>query len=84
MSMRQCIGLSDKLYWRLAGGKSHCFKKAKGGGFVSLCGNWERWRSGGQACRRPLPWKRCGACDGLEMARRGWAESGPASPKGAP
>lgn len=80
---RQGIGLTDKLYWRPSlNGRFHCFKKMKGGGFVSLCGRLERKRSGGQQCRRPIPLRRCGACDGHEMKRRGWDESGPTSPRG--
>ena len=81
-----CIGFVDKLYWRRVGPVGHayhCFSKVAGRKkipFVSLCGRFDLIRSGGQACSRPAPWNRCGICDGLEMKRRGWDESGPASP----
>lgn len=81
-------GLSDKLYWRQVGvlsdarGRYHCFKRAASGPnhrarCVSLCGRHAIERSGGQACRRPEVILRCGECDGREMERRGWEESGP-------
>lgn len=78
------IGLTDKLYWRTVGSDTwHCFKRLHGCGrnlrFVSLCGKWERKSSGGQECRRPRPEVRCGWCDGAEITRRGWEESGPES-----
>ena len=67
----------------------HCFrsvgrlsstKNAKTGAkYVSLCGAHKLQRSGGQGCERPLPMMRCSICDGAEMDRRGWDESGPAS-----
>ncbi len=80
---RACLGLSDKLYWRkLATERWHCYKKVEGGGFQSLCGPHFTSRSHGQECRRPSVHRRCGRCDGLEMERRGWDESGPASPGG--
>lgn len=47
--------------------------------YMSLCNAWYMERSGGQAIRRPIPLMRCGACDGAEMKRRGWDESGPAT-----
>jgi hypothetical protein len=70
-------GLTDKLYWREQQGTWHCFKKHQCGGFVSLCDGLTRSLSGGQAARRPEPVLRCGRCDGEEMKRRGWEESGP-------
>lgn len=80
-------GLADKLYWRPVAGllreSFHCFKRLEGSGggrrvrCVSLCGRHEIQRSGGQACRRPEVVLRCGICDGKEMDRRGWDESGP-------
>ncbi len=71
-------GLQDKLYWReVRGGQWHCFKKNGEGTFTSLCGRHDLSRSGGQAIDRPHPWQRCGLCDGREMQRRGWNESGP-------
>lgn len=82
---KQGQGLTDKLYWRPIngyGGQWHCFRKSLMGGtsrYVSLCGRWRRGRSGGQSCHRPEVGMRCGECDGREMDRRGWTESGPAS-----
>lgn len=74
-------GFTDKLFWRsiprLSPDTAHCFKKSDGHGWVSLCGRWVTKRIGGQACSRPRPELRCGLCDGLEMERRGWDESGP-------
>lgn len=78
-------GLTDKLYWRAIDGASalssmHCFKKQNGGGYVSLCGRFRKGvLGGGQHCNRPRAEMRCGACDGAEMKRRGWSESGPES-----
>jgi hypothetical protein len=73
-------GFRDKLYWRPAyGGLWHCFKKlphAQGGGYTSLCHQVERARSGGQSICRPPAYMRCAQCDGVEMKRRGWEESG--------
>lgn len=74
---RKLAGLRDKLYWREVHGRWHCFKKAGHPLYVSLCGRHERTRSGGQAISRPRPELRCGLCDGREMDRRGWTESGP-------
>lgn len=78
----QLSGFQDKLYWRQSspGKRWHCFKKAEGGGYVSLCDEVEIKRSGGQAITRPDPWARCPICDGLEVKRRGWEESGPTRP----
>lgn len=45
--------------------------------YISLCGAWNSERSDGQAIRRPIAILRCGTCDGAEMERRGWDESGP-------
>jgi hypothetical protein len=72
-------GFRDKLYWRLVDGHwaFHCFKKNRSRGFVALCGRAELRRSGGQGIARPEAWQRCGLCDGIEMRRRGWSESGP-------
>lgn len=74
-------GLADKLYWRpISGGVSymwHCFRKVRNGGYVSLCGFFKKDRSDGQDVRRPRAEIRCARCDVAEMARRGWAESGP-------
>ena len=74
------FGFTDKLYWRPMGnGVWHCFKKkahADGGGYASLCQRAERDRAGGQAITRPPAVLRCGRCDGLEMDRRKWNESG--------
>ena len=74
-------GLRDKLYWRqVHNGTWHCFKKLEGGGFISLCRKHQVERSGGQAVDRPRPEFRCGFCDGREMERRGWEESGSERP----
>ena len=80
---RQGQGLRDKLYWRYFGALYHCLKKtATEDGrheFRSLCGHYSKATGtlGGQDCRRPDPRLRCGVCDGKEMKRRGWEESGP-------
>jgi len=73
-------GFKDKLYWRPAGGTFHCFKRTEGSPArcAPLCGRVEPLHSmGGQGIARPPPVFRCGRCDGLEMGRRGWDESGP-------
>ena len=80
------IGFRDKLYWRQVNdGLYHCFRRARTArverAWVSLCGDHWMYRSGGQKCSRPEPHARCAACDCAEMIRRGWCESGPASPK---
>jgi hypothetical protein len=73
-------GLTDKLYWRNARGQWHCFKKLpEVRGYVSLCQSREIALVLGQQIARPEAPLRCGVCDGLEMARRGWGSSGPAS-----
>lgn len=75
-------GLTDKLYWReTRPGFWHCFKATglRTPRYEALCGREELYWVGGQDCRRPNPLKRCGVCDGLEMKRRGWVESGPES-----
>jgi len=77
-------GLKDKLYWRRLDpfGPVHCFKKVKstpGCRFLSLCGYESLMGIGVQKCRRPPVMQRCGICDGKEMKRRGWEESGPES-----
>lgn len=87
---RQGQGLTDKLYWRWEPGAYHCYRKVRIGSgrfsfeYQSLCGRGRTINPGmikGQGCRRPEPGLRCGICDGKEMERRGWAESGPASPR---
>jgi hypothetical protein len=77
-------GFADKLFWRQVGLKWHCFKrlsrqKGEKPCWGSLCCRHELSRSGGQECRRPPAHLRCGLCDGAEMERRGWDESGPES-----
>jgi hypothetical protein len=77
-------GLTEKLYWRRARGEWHCFRKlAQVRGFVSLCQRQEIALVLGQQISRPEAHLRCGLCDGLEMARRGWDGSGPVSPRRA-
>jgi hypothetical protein len=77
-------GLTDKLYWRKARGEWHCFEKlAQVRGFVSLCQRREIAIVLGQQIARPEAHLRCGLCDGLEMARRGWEGAGPVSPRRA-
>jgi hypothetical protein len=77
-------GLTDKLYWRKARGEWHCFKKlAQVRGYVSLCQSREITAVRGQKISRPEAALRCGVCDGLEKERRGWAISGPVSPRRA-
>lgn len=88
---RTPIGLADKLYWRPVGPVPeprvqvwHCFKKLRGKKgekdlWGSLCGDHVRTKSGGQSCQRPRVVLRCARCDGAEMKRRGWEESGPES-----
>lgn len=73
-------GFVDKLYWRRVHvhGPAHCFRK-QDGKYRSLCGSWQIARTGGQGCKRPPPVRRCSQCDGAEMIRRGWDESGPDS-----
>jgi hypothetical protein len=66
-------GFTDKLFWRKARGEWHCFQKlAQGRGYVSLCPRREIALMLGQQIARPEAHLRCGLCDGLEMARRGW------------
>lgn len=68
-------GLTDKLYWRpVSAHRWHCFKKLDTGGFVSLCHEVTRERSGGQGIGRPPSMLRCGRCSGRELDRRGWDE----------
>lgn len=74
--MNPLSGLRDKLYWRPVAGRWHCFKKADEG-FMALCGAAALDQSGGQSIARPPAVMRCGICDGKEMDRRGWEESGP-------
>ena len=77
-------GLTEKLFWRKARGEWHCFKKlAPVRGYVSLCGRREISFVQGQQIARPDAALRCSECDGVEMARRGWEGSGPASPRRA-
>ena len=76
--------LTDKLYWRKARGEWHCFEKlAQVRGYISLCQRREITFVHGQQIARPEADLRCNVCDGLEMARRGWDGSGPASPRRA-
>lgn len=72
-------GLSDKLYWRDVPHtmRFHCYAKVRTGCFQSLCGKYTIERSGGQASERPEAVLRCALCDGAEIDRRGWEESGP-------
>jgi hypothetical protein len=73
-------GLTDNLYWRKARSEWHCFKKlAQVRGFISLCHRQEITFVHGRQIARPEARLRCEVCDGLEMARRGWGTSGPAS-----
>ena len=75
-------GFKDKLYWRDPEnvGRVHCFKKSSEQRWVALCGfGYVLRKTDGQAIERPPVHERCGECDGLEMARRGWTESGPAT-----
>jgi hypothetical protein len=76
-------GLTDKLYWRKARGEWHCFQKlAQARGYISLCQRLEIALVVGQQIARPEAHPRCGLCDGLEMARRGW-DGCPVSPRRA-
>lgn len=81
--MSGCIGLTDKLYWRLYGWAYHCFAPADGRRrrrYEALCSSGlVITRSGGQAIRCPPEYARCARCDRSEMQRRGWTESGPES-----
>jgi hypothetical protein len=78
------IGFTDKLYWRRSKRQWHCFKKLLNEkGFISLCHQAEILVVSGQNISRPAVWERCGICDGLEMARRGWDNSGQVSPRRA-
>jgi hypothetical protein len=76
-------GLTDKFYWRKAKGEWHCFQKLAVRGFISLCRHREINFVHGQQIARPEVRLRCGFCDELEMVRRGWCASGPASPRRA-
>jgi hypothetical protein len=77
-------GLTDKLYWRKARGQWHCFKRLdQARGYISLCQCQEIAIVRGQQISRPEAHLRCGLCDGLEMAGRGWHGSGPVSPRRA-
>jgi hypothetical protein len=76
-------GLTDKLYWRKARGEWHCFRKLAVRRFISLCQGREISFVHGQQIARPEADRRCSVCDGVEMARRGWQGSGPASPRRA-
>lgn len=71
--------LRDKVYWRMSPLGWCCYRKTNGG-YMSLCARFTLKRLGGQQLTRPMVIKRCGRCDGLEMVRRGWEESGPESP----
>jgi len=79
-------GLTDKLYWRQArpgAVRIHCFEPARDGRkryYRALCDDQiTRQRSSGQGIARPPAYARCAICDGAEMKRRGWDESGPES-----
>jgi hypothetical protein len=77
-------GLTEKLYWRKAKGEWHCFKRLpEVRGYISLCQRREIALVLGQQIARPQAPLRCEVCDGLEMVRRGWDGSGPASPRRA-
>lgn len=75
-------GFTDKLYWREAAGLFHCFKKQDSHTFLSLCARFTLTRVHSQAIQRPKAEVRCPLCDGKEMQRRGWDESGEATQKG--
>lgn len=62
-------------------GTWHCYTRAAGGAFVSLCGFRRRWWLRGAALARPPPLLRCGRCDGREIAISGKAESLPETAK---
>ena len=76
-------GFRDKLYWREFSGVWHCHKKTVDENnhreFRSLCGKTSVGLGclNGQDIRRPVPYLRCGLCDGREMERRMWDFSGP-------
>jgi hypothetical protein len=72
-------GLTDKLYWRKTRGEWHCFQKLAIRGFIALCQRREIASVHGQQIARPEADLRCSVCDQLEMKRRGWVGSGPAS-----
>ena len=79
-------GLRDKLYWRPRRDTWHCYRKetkSEGAYFRTLCTFGLPINShivskgpGGQKTARPPALLRCAVCDGLEMERRGWSESG--------
>jgi hypothetical protein len=78
------VGHPDKLYWRKARGEWHCVKKLPHvRGYISLCQGREISFVQGQQIARPEADLRCSVCDGVEMVRRGWEGSGPASPRRA-
>ena len=75
-------GLRDKLFWRPGAHSWHVYKRGADRPvvYVTLCGRGrELRRIGGQGAHRPPVYMRCGMCDGIEMARRDWDESGPES-----
>jgi len=77
-------GLTHKLYRRKASSEWHCFQKLpEVRGYISLCQRREIALVLGQQIARPEAPLRCEACDEIEMARRGWCGSGPASPRRA-
>jgi hypothetical protein len=79
--MENTQGLTDKLFSRKARCGWHCFKRLdQARGYVSLCQRREIAIVRGQKISRPEARLRCGLCDGLEITRRGWDGSGPASP----
>jgi hypothetical protein len=77
-------GLTDRLYWRKARAEWHCFERLdQARGYVSLCGRREITFVHGRQIARPEARLRCNVCDELEIARRGWDRSGPASSRRA-
>src|SRR5688572_1502952 len=67
--------LQTKTYWRKLSKleRFHCFRvsrheDSKKPLWVSLCGDYELTRLGGQHCRRPEPVLRCGLCDAREIS----------------
>jgi hypothetical protein len=75
--------LPDRLYWRKTRAEWHCFEKVAARGFMSLCQRGEITFVHGHQIARPEAELRCSVCDQLEMKRRGWQGSGPASTRRA-
>jgi hypothetical protein len=77
-------GLTDKVFWRKARGQWHGFKRLdQARKYISLCQRQEIAIVRGQQIARPEAHLRCGLCDELEIAWRGWGGSGPASSRRA-